>query len=285
MSMSQGAHYAGDGETDVLLRQHRLRSHQRFLHQSRRGIPRARAHQSRRHRSARRGSGAHRSGRGRHVPEYQHAVRAGLSVSQPDLWRRRLRDQTALAECGRADRRQRRDLRHVAPAATNTRPRSRTTACRTASRTPIRTPARSPTSVPSASARAKKPRRPTSAPRSASRARSGAWNWDFACTYGKDEIDMFTRDSANASLYANTGADAGGFLRRHLHADAVDHEPRCDPRDRRRHGRSHEPGVRRSSIARRPGKRRPATKARATSKAASRSRASACRMPASTSAT
>ena len=33
----------------------------------------------------------------------------------------------------------------------------------------------------------------------------GSWNWDFASTFGEDEIDMFTRDSANASLYANTG--------------------------------------------------------------------------------
>ena len=33
----------------------------------------------------------------------------------------------------------------------------------------------------------------------------GTWNWDISSTYGKDEIDMFTRDSANASLYAATG--------------------------------------------------------------------------------
>jgi iron complex outermembrane receptor protein len=33
----------------------------------------------------------------------------------------------------------------------------------------------------------------------------GTWNWDLSSTYGKDEIDMFTRDSANASLYAETG--------------------------------------------------------------------------------
>lgn len=34
----------------------------------------------------------------------------------------------------------------------------------------------------------------------------GEWRWDVASTYGKDEIDMFTRDSANASLYAATGS-------------------------------------------------------------------------------
>jgi iron complex outermembrane receptor protein len=32
-----------------------------------------------------------------------------------------------------------------------------------------------------------------------------SWNWDVSSTYGRDEIDMFTRDSANASLYAETG--------------------------------------------------------------------------------
>jgi len=39
----------------------------------------------------------------------------------------------------------------------------------------------------------------------------GSWNWDVATTYGKDEIDMFTRDSANASLYANTGQTPVNF--------------------------------------------------------------------------
>jgi iron complex outermembrane receptor protein len=33
----------------------------------------------------------------------------------------------------------------------------------------------------------------------------GDWSWDVASTYGKDDIDMFTRDSANATLYAETG--------------------------------------------------------------------------------
>jgi iron complex outermembrane receptor protein len=33
----------------------------------------------------------------------------------------------------------------------------------------------------------------------------GAWNWDVSSSYGKDDIDMYTRNSANASLYANTG--------------------------------------------------------------------------------
>ncbi|HYJ40312.1 MAG TPA: TonB-dependent receptor [Steroidobacteraceae bacterium] len=39
----------------------------------------------------------------------------------------------------------------------------------------------------------------------------GTWNWDVATTYGKDDIDMFTRDSANASLYANTGQTPVNF--------------------------------------------------------------------------
>jgi len=39
----------------------------------------------------------------------------------------------------------------------------------------------------------------------------GTWTWDFSSTYGRDEIDMFTRDSANASLYANTGATPANF--------------------------------------------------------------------------
>lgn len=39
----------------------------------------------------------------------------------------------------------------------------------------------------------------------------GEWRFDFASTYGKDEIDMFTRDSANASLYAATGSSPVDF--------------------------------------------------------------------------
>ena len=39
----------------------------------------------------------------------------------------------------------------------------------------------------------------------------GTWNWDVGTTYGKDDIDMFTRDSANASLYANTGQTPVNF--------------------------------------------------------------------------
>jgi iron complex outermembrane recepter protein len=38
-----------------------------------------------------------------------------------------------------------------------------------------------------------------------------AWTWDLSSAYGEDEIDMFTRDSANASLYANTGATPVNF--------------------------------------------------------------------------
>jgi iron complex outermembrane recepter protein len=39
----------------------------------------------------------------------------------------------------------------------------------------------------------------------------GDWHWDVASTYGRDEIDMFTRDSANASLFAATGATPTEF--------------------------------------------------------------------------
>jgi iron complex outermembrane receptor protein len=39
----------------------------------------------------------------------------------------------------------------------------------------------------------------------------GEWEWDLASTYGKDEIDMFTRNSANASLYAATGSTPVNF--------------------------------------------------------------------------
>jgi iron complex outermembrane receptor protein len=39
----------------------------------------------------------------------------------------------------------------------------------------------------------------------------GSWTWDVATTYGEDQIDMFTRDSANASLYANTGQTPVNF--------------------------------------------------------------------------
>jgi iron complex outermembrane receptor protein len=39
----------------------------------------------------------------------------------------------------------------------------------------------------------------------------GTWSWDFSSSYGEDEIDMFTRDSANASLYANTGQTPVNF--------------------------------------------------------------------------
>jgi iron complex outermembrane receptor protein len=40
---------------------------------------------------------------------------------------------------------------------------------------------------------------------------AATWNWDFSTTCGQDEIDMFTRDSANASLYANTGQTPTSF--------------------------------------------------------------------------
>ncbi|MEO8019403.1 MAG: TonB-dependent receptor [Pseudomonadota bacterium] len=40
---------------------------------------------------------------------------------------------------------------------------------------------------------------------------AGSWSWDVSSTYGKDDIDMFTRDSANASLYAATGQTPANF--------------------------------------------------------------------------
>jgi iron complex outermembrane recepter protein len=40
---------------------------------------------------------------------------------------------------------------------------------------------------------------------------AGKWDWDLSSTYGKDEIDMFTRDSANASLFAETGQTPTDF--------------------------------------------------------------------------
>src|SRR5262245_52408629 len=39
----------------------------------------------------------------------------------------------------------------------------------------------------------------------------GGFTWDFSSSYGKDEIDMFTRNSANASLYAQTGETPVNF--------------------------------------------------------------------------
>ena len=57
----------------------------------------------------------------------------------------------------------------------------------------------------------------------------GSWNWDFASTYGEDEIDMFTRDSANASLYADTGQTPVDFYDGTYTLDAVDHELRSEP--------------------------------------------------------
>ena len=39
----------------------------------------------------------------------------------------------------------------------------------------------------------------------------GSWNWDVSTAYGKDDIDMFTRDSANASLFAATGQTPTSF--------------------------------------------------------------------------
>lgn len=40
---------------------------------------------------------------------------------------------------------------------------------------------------------------------------AGGWAWDLASAYGEDEIDMFTRDTGNASLYRDTGSSPVGF--------------------------------------------------------------------------
>lgn len=37
------------------------------------------------------------------------------------------------------------------------------------------------------------------------RGHSGQWTWDLSATYGKDKDRIYTRDSANASLYSETG--------------------------------------------------------------------------------
>lgn len=39
----------------------------------------------------------------------------------------------------------------------------------------------------------------------------GTFTWDFSSSYGEDQIDMFTRDSANASLFASTGQTPTNF--------------------------------------------------------------------------
>jgi iron complex outermembrane receptor protein len=57
----------------------------------------------------------------------------------------------------------------------------------------------------------------------------GSWNWDVASTFGEDEIDMFTRDSANASLYAATGQTPVNFYAAPT-PDAMDHELRSQSR-------------------------------------------------------
>ena len=40
---------------------------------------------------------------------------------------------------------------------------------------------------------------------------AGGWAWDLASAYGEDEIDMFTRDTGNASLYSDTGSSPVDF--------------------------------------------------------------------------
>src|SRR4051812_13564343 len=40
---------------------------------------------------------------------------------------------------------------------------------------------------------------------------AGTFTWDFSSSYGEDQIDLFTRDSANATLYAQTGETPRNF--------------------------------------------------------------------------
>jgi len=40
---------------------------------------------------------------------------------------------------------------------------------------------------------------------------AGTWTWDIGTTYGEDDIDLFTRNSANASLYDDTGETPVNF--------------------------------------------------------------------------
>jgi iron complex outermembrane receptor protein len=39
----------------------------------------------------------------------------------------------------------------------------------------------------------------------------GTFTWDFSSSYGEDQIDLFTRDSANATLYSQTGGTPVSF--------------------------------------------------------------------------
>jgi iron complex outermembrane recepter protein len=40
---------------------------------------------------------------------------------------------------------------------------------------------------------------------------AGTWDWDISSTYGEDDMDIFTRDSANATLFSQTGATPVNF--------------------------------------------------------------------------
>ncbi|MEO8061414.1 MAG: TonB-dependent receptor [Pseudomonadota bacterium] len=40
---------------------------------------------------------------------------------------------------------------------------------------------------------------------------AGTWDWDISTSYGKDDIDIFTRDSANATLFSQTGETPTAF--------------------------------------------------------------------------
>ena len=108
----------------------------------------------------------------------------------------------------------------------------------------------------------------------------GTFTWDLSSSYGEDEIDMFTRDSANASLFANTGQTPVNFY------DGTYTQTQWTTN--LDFGKEFEIGLAkpmqfrlRCRVPRRDlGSGRRATKARGTSKAASLSRASACRTPA-----
>ena len=234
--LHQGGHYAGDGETDAVLRQHRLR---------RRRAARTSTSPAeyREHEHTNRGDIDPRvvdpdvDPMRRHVPQHEHAVRAGLSVSEPDLWRRRLRDQTGLDQRRHSDRRQHRDLRHGHRRRQTRGVVRELSACRAACRTRIRTPARSPTSGRSASVRARKPRRPISRSAPASRATSAPGTGTVHDLRQGRDRHVHARFGQRLAVRGHR-PDAGGFLRRHVHADAMDDEPRCHQGDRHRAGQA-----------------------------------------------
>ena len=110
------------------------------------------------------------------------------------------------------------------------------------------------------------------------------WNWDLCATYGSDKNEIYTRSSANRSLFIDTHFTPTNFYDGSFIATAVDHQPRHHQELRRRHG---------DAADRRAGRRVPredlsdqprATRLRSTRKAGSPIRASSRPTPAATAA-